>query len=735
MARTPFHLVKEWLLEALAQKGGRSGLHELVEYLETVKAGSLLPDDHLPQKGHPKDTQFKYYCRWAVTALRDEGKIRRGSPRGIVELESSRPVSDAAAGIEGKSEGPDRSSNASLEQIPHGFTGSSTVNGDDLKPDDRAENSSNRGHQPWLRKELAKLLPESQWDEVSAHEKTRLLDELEGRLIQSNPDRDETWRQNMAKAIFKRVQDIAAGRYLRAGAKSPVHLNVSANGEEDRKTRRHYKETCGQLLENYVREHFSEDGEYSKEEILTWFAQHYPLFKRITVQCHIEKYTTNYRSRVHYGAGPDHDLLFRVNDDWDRIRLYRRDEDPSPIYEIDRSEANKTKGKLKVVKLPAIDRHRLLLTHLSRFGELTPREQERLGVAPQDVSAWLDALLHLRPHALVVTPLFLWGLEGDPDPVRFTTRLAVRMTGEYLERAAKEPIEGIEAYIWERFGFWHLAQPHLGDSKWHGYLTVPVAEPADLAASEKLDLFAHLPPLIISELVRDTSFLNEQQTWSAQASMKGSLGPLSRQMNLGIRRPLLLSDFDLSLDADRSVTLGDLPESEVLTRAYVVAGLPLCTGDEWQQSLQLSGDELSERILAHPLYAAIVQFEVHRITAKLSGELAASVHRDHDNGFSLEIDGGNSMPLWLACRTLLEDLGFWPAAHSTKDATWESAVSHALGNLQTLGVLEDLGNKIHLTNQFSSKIKAHPGHCQNRGEKSYRVRLAQYLEKLSRGAS
>jgi len=93
------------------------------------------------------------------------------------------------------------------------------------------------------------------------------------------------------------------------------------------------------------------------------------------------------------------------------------------------------------------------------------------------------------------------------------------------------------------------------------------------------------------------------------------------------------------------------------------------------------------------------------------------------------------MPLWLACRTLLEELGFWPAAHSSKDATWESAVSHAVGNLKTLDVLEDLGNEIHLTNQFASKIKAHPGHCQNRGEKSYRVRLAQYLEKLSRGAS
>jgi hypothetical protein len=296
-------------------------------------------------------------------------------------------------------------------------------------------------------------------------------------------------------------------------------------------------------------------------------------------------------------------------------------------------------------------------------------------------------------------------------------------------------MDSIESYVWERFGRWHLPQPHLGDAKRHGYLNRPVTEPADLAESEKLDLFAHLPPLIISELVRDSGFLNEQQGWSAQASIKGNnLGGLSRQMNLGFMRPIFLSEFDLTLDTDAEISLGDLPVSEVLCRVYVVAGLPLCTGEEWQNNLRLSRVEVAERILSHPLYAAIVQFEVHGITAKLSGKIAATIRHD-PNGYFLEINGNASTPLWLACRTILGDLGFWPVTASNKDAAWESSVRHAVANLEKLGILECRASEVRLCDAFTSSIKAHPAHPQNRGEKSFRVRLAQYLEKASRGVS
>ncbi len=608
MARTPLNNVKEWVLEALVAMGGRVNFHTMVQFLEDAKKELLTPEDYLPQKGHPKDTQFKYYCRWAVTQLRQEGKVKRGSPRGIVEL---------------------------AEQT------------------------------------------------TAVHEKV-----------------------------------------------------ASENGP--RGSGRYYDESCGQILERYVQEYFEPGKEHSRDKIQAWFAENYPLFKPITVQCHIEKYTTNFRSRVHYNAGPEHDLLFRVDQDWSRLRLYRPDEDPPPIHKSTQSRepragGAKAKGKQSAGRRSFVERHRLLLEHLSRYGELTQSEQERLALTPEDVMAWLDALLVARPPALVVSPLFLWAAEGDPDPVRFTTRLAIRMTGDYLDRALSKPIASLEEYTWEHFGHWHLPQPHPGEVKWHGYLSVPATEPADRSASEKLDLFAHLPSDIISELVRDTSFLSVQQEWSAKAATKGDLGPLSRQMKLGIRRPLFLSQFEISVGETDGIGLKDLPESEALIRSHVVAGLSLGTFDEWRQNLRLSRDDTAERLLGHPLYAAIVQFEVQRMTASLSGEIAASLQWDNSGNCRLMINGNSNTPLWLACRTLLEDLGFWPATTSLNDAAWDAAVRCALSNLEILGVLEQAGDGLRLSDHFASKIKAHPGHPQNRGEKSYRVKLVQYLKKTSGG--
>ena len=86
-----------------------------------------------------------------------------------------------------------------------------------------------------------------------------------------------------------------------------------------------YERSCGELLEQYVAERFAPGYEHPRDAIVAWFKESYPLFKPITVQCHIEKYTTNFRSRVHYNAGPEHDLLYREGDDWNRLRLFQPD--------------------------------------------------------------------------------------------------------------------------------------------------------------------------------------------------------------------------------------------------------------------------------------------------------------------------------------------------------------------------------------------------------------------------
>ena len=56
-----------------------------------------------------------------------------------------------------------------------------------------------------------------------------------------------------------------------------------------------------------------------------------------------------------------------------------------------------------------------------------------------------------------------------------------------------------------------------------------------------------------------------------------------------------------------------------------------------------------------------------------------------------------------------------------------------LKNLELLDVLERQGDVLRLTDRYQSKIKSHPGHPQNRGEKPYRVRLSQFLAGLQGG--
>jgi len=247
--------------------------------------------------------------------------------------------------------------------------------------------------------------------------------------------------------------------------------------------RKLYDQTCGQILEKYVQENFEPIKEYPRDRIYVWFADHYPLFDSKTVEASVMKYTVNYRSRIHYGAKPDHDLLLRVSDDWNRLRLYRPDKDPTPIYKVEGKKV--TKGKTPIPQLSPIERHRSLLEHLATYGELTTTEEKRLGVTIEDINDWQDYLLVTRQGTKVASPLFLCAAEGDPTAVRFINHLAVRMLGNQLDQVIKNPIDGLEKYVWEQFGRWHLPQPHPGDLKWHGYLWIPVNEATDHIATSR----------------------------------------------------------------------------------------------------------------------------------------------------------------------------------------------------------------------------------------------------------
>lgn len=494
-----------------------------------------------------------------------------------------------------------------------------------------------------------------------------------------------------------------------------------------------YDESCNELLERFVAETFADGEEHSRDEITSWFAANYPLFKPITVQCNIEKYTTNFRSRVHYNATPEHDLLFRVDDDWARLRLYRPGDDPTPIHDKpDAPRGSKAKTSRKAKQVSPLDRNRRLLAHLATLGELTPSDLEDLRLDEAHLSDWLDSLLARRPEAHVVTPLFFHLIDGDAGPSAFTTRLAARFMGEHLRRHAPEPIPELEEHVWARFGRWHLTHSHGGDQKKQAYMSVPIREPRDVAASERLDLFAQLPPKVIGDLIREPEFLSEQQSWSADAALKSSEGPLSTQLRRSWKRPLLLSTVELLVADDGQVLIGEMERTDVMARSYVVAGLPLCRHGEWEPAATLGREATAERLLQHPVAAALLQFEVHRLFAGLAGDVAALIHVGSGVAH-LELDGARRGPLWRHVRSMLEQVGYWPVGTSTQDPLWASAVHVMLKNLELLDVFERDGDVLRLTDDYQSKIKAHPGHLQNRGEKPYRVRLSQFLAALHGG--
>ncbi|MDF1554526.1 MAG: AAA family ATPase [Deferrisomatales bacterium] len=66
-----------------------------------------------------------------------------------------------------------------------------------------------------------------------------------------------------------------------------------------------------------------------KDQILSWFQEHYPDVKAGTVDAHIHRLSTNDPSRVNWNLKPEDDLFFRVGSG--EFRLYRPESDPEPI--------------------------------------------------------------------------------------------------------------------------------------------------------------------------------------------------------------------------------------------------------------------------------------------------------------------------------------------------------------------------------------------------------------------
>jgi len=92
-----------------------------------------------------------------------------------------------------------------------------------------------------------------------------------------------------------------------------------------------YEKSTNQLLTEHIKTNLKPGQVIDKDQIVGWFRSNYPNIKSNTVNCHIIKFTTNHRTRIHYNAGPANDLLFQLPDK--RLRLYNPESDPAPIYE------------------------------------------------------------------------------------------------------------------------------------------------------------------------------------------------------------------------------------------------------------------------------------------------------------------------------------------------------------------------------------------------------------------
>ncbi len=92
-----------------------------------------------------------------------------------------------------------------------------------------------------------------------------------------------------------------------------------------------YEKSTNQILTEWIKQNLKPGQTIDKNQIVHWFKDQYPRIKSNTVNAHIIKFTTNHNTRVHYNAGPQHDMLFQLPNK--KLKLYDPNTDPAPIYE------------------------------------------------------------------------------------------------------------------------------------------------------------------------------------------------------------------------------------------------------------------------------------------------------------------------------------------------------------------------------------------------------------------
>lgn len=97
-----------------------------------------------------------------------------------------------------------------------------------------------------------------------------------------------------------------------------------------------YEKSVRELLKQFnIDKKLTFDNIISRQEVVDWFANHYPAVKRGTITAHLIRFSTNALSRIHYNVDPkgSDDVFFQI--DGKHFRLYNKEKDPIPIYRAD----------------------------------------------------------------------------------------------------------------------------------------------------------------------------------------------------------------------------------------------------------------------------------------------------------------------------------------------------------------------------------------------------------------
>lgn len=177
-----------------------------------------------------------------------------------------------------------------------------------------------------------------------------------------------------------------------------------------------YEKSTADLLREYAAQHPNKEG-FHLPEILEWFQTQYPKIKRSTVEAHVQRFTTNYPSRIHRNVKhPADDVFFREPSG----RLVRFDAavHPAPITKdgprqvVDSGEQGEGTAAEAVAQAFAAEAHLrdFLKSNLDRLEpglRLYVDDEGTEGVEFPIRSRFIDVLALGRDGALVVVELKL----------------------------------------------------------------------------------------------------------------------------------------------------------------------------------------------------------------------------------------------------------------------------------------------------------------------------------------